>query len=1202
MKHNIHEALATFSAKSLYDASAGLLHVLGYKSEKDAKAIPMPSLGDEVLECVGLFQITDEEVGGIQGGKFDDKEIYSFLFVAVALKKEHYSKTQLRKITHDINLCFSVPVIVLFSYGGMVTLSIIDFRLNKKDGTKDVLGKVTSIKDISTCKPHRAHIDILYDLSLREISKKYKAKNFAQLHHAWQKTLSLSGLSEDFYKKFIEHFEAISQSVEDCHSVTSIEAHDFTLLFAIRTIFLSFVQKRGWIGEDDVFLQTFLKAYKTTNVQEKFYSHWLSVLFFEALNQPPGTNFSSRGFSKEIETVLNMSPYLNGGLFQKKSFDKLGLCISDAMVENFFEFLEGYKFTLQENTPLDVDIDLTPEFLGIIFERLVNKADGAIYTDRLEVELMCKLSLLSWLEQQTTLSHADISHLLFMHQSDHLTKESLTTILKMLESVCVCDPAVGSGAFPLGMLEVIDGVEQTLREAIGDEDFLMDGFDRKKRIIQNTLYGVEVKEWAVWITQLRLWLRLFIDAPDALKESFEPILPSLDFKIRQGDSLVQKIGSKAFPLSGHAQLSPVTKAKVTKLKHLKIDYFKNRIKDYSIVKRAENELFRDILNEEIEAKKASRKQLTQSKTQEPSLFGGMEQKTIHLFEDELKAIDQEIKELISEKESLKDEHPLIWNIEFAEVFADKGGFDIVIGNPPYVRQEAISDPLGKMKIRNEKDEEVDDNKGYKNALMEMASLDFPDFFRGKNMPSGRSDLSLYFYIRGLRLLNKKGKLCYICTNSWLDVDYGAKLQELLLNYAPLEQIIDNHAKRSFESADVNTIISLIGAPMKKVSDKHLARFIAFKKPFEEIDYHRCFTAILNQKETMAEDDFRVYCTSNAELFASGYEGDEEGIGAGGNYAGEKWGGKFLRAPEIFFTIVQKGKDKLVKLGDIADVRRGFTTGANDFFYLDKKALAQWEIEEEFLRPVVTSSTECNEIAVDETVLPYKAFMCYKSKKELIGTQALKYIKYGENKEIEIKKGKDKDSKIIGYHNIQSTKNRKNWYSLPLQKKADFVALRFRDLRNWSPIVQGNFGIGDTVFIGSFNDVNLAFNGNLILNSTMNVFISEIMGRINLGDGLLTTYGSEIKKFILVNPKIIDFSLFDFDTFSKRKIESIFIECGIDPYSDIPIEEQIPKPLPDRAQLDTIVFDALNLNNDERIQLYRSVCRLVWNRISKAKSV
>ena len=131
------------------------------------------------------------------------------------------------------------------------------------------------------------------------------------------------------------------------------------------------------------------------------------------------------------------------------------------------------------------------------------------------------------------------------------------------------------------------------------------------------------------------------------------------------------------------------------------------------------------------------------------------------------------------------------------------------------------------------------------------------------------------------------------------------------------------------------------------------------------------------------------------------------------YTGDKWGGKYLRAPDIYWTILEKGKGKLVRLGDVAEVRRGFTTGANEFFYLDDEDIRQWEIEEEFLKPVIKSPRECKSILIDPSQLKFKLFMCHKDEAALKGTAALKYIEDGESR---------------GFNQRPSCSGRARWWS------------------------------------------------------------------------------------------------------------------------------------------------------------------------------
>jgi len=359
--------------------------------------------------------------------------------------------------------------------------------------------------------------------------------------------------------------------------------------------------------------------------------------------------------------------------------------------------------------------------------------------------------------------------------------------------------------------------------------------------------------------------------------------------------------------------------------------------------------------------------------------------------------------------------PFIWRIDFPEIFVERGGFDLVIGNPPYVAQEEIEDPL-----RN-----IEDNKKYKELLRQMVNQDFPKDVP-ENVINGKSDLYTFFYIRGLRLLNDKGILTFICSNSWLDVEFGAWLQKFLLERCQIYFIIDNLAKRVFREAGINTIISLMGARQKIVRADDLIRFAAFKLPFENSLYTENFLTIEESTNRIDFDDLRVNPVRRDTLSHEGWENSKEN-----KYKGSKWGGIYIKAPNIFFTIMEKAKDKLVKLGDIADVKFGIKTGADEFFYIPKSN--PLGIEKEFLKPVIKSPRECKSILINPDELGLWLFVCPHEKHEIKGTNALKYIEMGESAKKYIKQGKYQGSYIIGIHNVSSVQGRKNWYDLGIRE-------------------------------------------------------------------------------------------------------------------------------------------------------------------------
>lgn len=1020
-------------------------------------------------------------------------------------------------------------------------------------------------------------------------------------------TFSLEAISDEFYKEFESKFNEIAEKVQGTEDKDL--AKDFALLFTIRTIFIGFVQKKGWLGGNLRFLQDFWAEYQSTGASRSFYKEWLEPLFFEALNSPPGrkVSYGHAPFSQKTQDILQMAPYLNGELFKRKrGVDDQGLWLPDGVIGAFFDFLFEYNFTVEENELYDEELELNPEFLGIIFERITNKEQGAVYTPRVEVDLMCRLTLVKWLEQTTSIQKEDLYHLFFreagtgqefdeyQRQGDFSPAE-IRTLTKQLESVTVCDPAAGSGAFEVGMLQVLDQVLENLYSRNNSPADLKaqapSAFDRKKAIIANSLYGVEVKRWAVWINHLRLWLTLFVDMPDKFKDSQTPLLPNLTFKVRTGDSLVQRIGSKTFPVHGHASLPFAIRRQITELKKKKRDFFYNQSNDYRPIEQEELSVFRAILDAEIESRKAEIRKLLTPTSQQLDIFEDNHptQQDLDLVQATQKAqreaLEAEIAELEAQKRNLKDERPFIWAIEFAEIFFDQGGFDLIIGNPPYVRQESISDPNGRLS-----------SKDYKAALEEMVRLDFPEYFAKSNArldefkkgrkPDGRSDLYTYFYIRSLRLLNPRGVHVFICSNSWLDVGYGGWLQEFFLRKAPLYLVIDNHAKRSFERADVNTIISVAGAPEREVPSEHVVRFVAFKRSFEEAAFSDNFIAIERALDIARTEDYRVVPLSAVELLREGSEDGEKELQTAGQYEGNKWGGKYLRAPDILLDILTNQKVSLKKLGVVANIRYGFKSGATKFFFIDEQTKSSYNLNGHTI-PILTSSKEITGRRIVPDNFEYELLVFSSNK---LGVRQKQYIQEGERKK---------------YHKRSSLESNNPWYQIQERNlyKTKIVLLQFFDKRFFTPVSEFPIVISNS-FWGVYGVRELTINQLILfLNSVIYFSQLELFGRCNMGEGVLTVYGEDLKQILIPwNLTKIDISAHIIQNYLSNESKDIFTECGIDPNSEIPIAEQDPQPLPDRKALDDIVFDALGLTEDERKEVYRAVCQLVWDRISKAKSV
>ena len=453
-----------------------------------------------------------------------------------------------------------------------------------------------------------------------------------------------------------------------------------------------------------------------------------------------------------------------------------------------------------------------------------------------------------------------------------------------------------------------------------------------------------------------------------------------------------------------------------------------------------------------------------------------------------------------------------WRIEFAEVFAN-GAFDVVIANPPYVRQEKIKPA------------------SYKSDLLKAFSSGVVS----------RSDLYCYFYVRALQLLKERGVHVFVCSNSWLDVGYGAKLQEHLLKNGHVLAIYESAVERQFSTAQINTVVSMIQKTAAGNADE--SRFVQLRERFE--------AAIAPGGER------REIVMRRADLMAAGKSGSK--------FVGDKWGGKYLRAPDIYHHVLDKCAGQLKRLGDIATVKRGITTGANDFFYLNPERIEQWDIEDRFLRPVMTSPQESRSILVDLATLRHRLFMCHEDKEELTGTGALAYIEWGETQ---------------GYHQRRSVASRRRWYDLGERDIADLVFNRRIDTTSRTFLPNGSLLVSDTLY-EIHNIVSQQSQVCTAMNSSLFQLTINTEGRVNFGAGVMEAEVYEMKHHQILNPRLL-----------PKMDAGIFSTMDWD----------VLKPSPARRQIDDAVFDALGLTAGEREAVYEGVSELVTNRKRRARSV
>jgi hypothetical protein len=280
------------------------------------------------------------------------------------------------------------------------------------------------------------------------------------------------------------------------------------------------------------------------------------------------------------------------------------------------------------------------------------------------------------------------------------------------------------------------------------------------------------------------------------------------------------------------------------------------------------------------------------------------------------------------------------------------------------------------------------------------------------------------------------------------------------------------------------------------------------------------------------------------------------------------------------------------------VRRGITTGANDFFYLSvvedlgKELLkcsnnAGWEglIERKYLVPAMKSPKESSSLFVDPAKAKVVIFSCNESKEDLAGTTDLSYIDWGEHHEVEIGK-----KKLKGYHQTQTVKARKRWWAL-----GEIVPAKYNF--NYLISTVGKTYLGNILVSDNFHEIHTKENAGVYLNSTIFFLFQNVIGRANFGGGVMKIQTYELKSLPYIETDCSDDEVKGIDS-----VTDIFKELGLDAESDVPFESQEPKPLQHRAKLDEMIFDELGLTSEDRKDVYRGVCRLIWNRLNKAKSV
>lgn len=917
----IQTSFAAFSGQPLREAATGLLGTLGYRSDRtvnlgnstppvfldfvrthaansgfsEAKALCADWKSADLL-----FQLTDEELSG-HASLFKETSVnagllQSYLFFAIELAGGDYARSKLTGMARQINRVFPMPVMVLIKHltekKPVLSIAVINRRQSKRDAAKDVLGKVTIIRDISLVEPHRGHLDILASFAISNLvhPQRLPINNFDTLHAAWEEIFNVELLNKRFYRELASwYFWALPQVEFPADIEKDDEKRRATGLIRLLTrfIFCWFLKEKGLIPER-LFVEAELKnILKDLSADASTYNEAiLQNLFFATLNQRMGKDKNGkpfRAFAKDegfrrnratygVDTLYRYEehfrdpaaaldhfasvPFLNGGLFEcldrteegtgRKLYldgfsrnkkkrptvpnrlffgseheEDLSEAYGDTKrkrvkVRGLLRILHSYKFTIFENTPIDQEIALDPELLGKVFENLLasyneetkttaRKQTGSFYTPRPIVEYMVDESLKAHLTgalTQAGISEKDAQaglDILFAYtEREHPFRErEVAALLDAIHTCKILDPACGSGAFPMGMLQKLvyiihkldpdnarwkqlqidaaaripDPSSRDAAIAVIERDFAdnEDDYGRKLYLIENCLYGVDIQPMAIQISKLRFFISLVCDQrTNRSKKENHGIrpLPNLETKFVAADTLIGLEMENQFELFA----SPKVKALESELQRVRHDHFAATTRQRKLALQKRDKELRDALTKELEQ----------------GTFGDRETSR------ELAAWNP-----YDPQQSAEFFEPL-WM--FDQSLAD--GFDILVGNPPYISVERFAGT----------------------PIQAKWQATFATY-------AARGDVYCFFYERGIDLLRKGGTLIYITSNKWMRAGYGKNLRELFITKVRIDEILDFGGVLVFNSATVDTCTLRLSknAPQKKFPSSYMRSTFAFDR-------------------------------------------------------------------------------------------------------------------------------------------------------------------------------------------------------------------------------------------------------------------------------------------------------------------------------------------------------------------------------------
>lgn len=601
---------------------------------------------------------------------------------------------------------------------------------------------------------------------------------------------SVERLNKEFFAGYKAQYSKFLKQLSDTK-----QNRDYVKKLLGRLVFLQFLQKKGWMGVpvsrvdwedgDKNYLSHLIERYEGN---DRLLSDVLEYLFFNTLNEKREGDIADARLGENIKI-----PYLNGGLFEKDSIDKLDIDFPYSNFKELMDFFAMYNFTIDENDPDDSEVGIDPEMLGHIFENLLedNKDKGAFYTPKEIVQYMCRQSVIQYLKAHTDSNfHPAVESLISFRKVNEIfqEKENALKIYNLLKSIKVCDPAIGSGAFPMGILNVLFHVRQLLYGFTRDKHTFSHA-EVKREIIQENIFGVDIEQGAVDIARLRFWLALVVD------EEIPQPLPNLDYKIVCGDSLLNRNPLDAPIMNVFAEYNKnkgdEDKITLSKYQALIRDYLNtsdHTVKDrYKILISEIKSYFKTELEDKMRFYTREEKKLINKYFMYLDVSSNMK----NLFDDrkdEKELSSKAKKELDKIRKAIESKsqyantvkydklykNAFEWRYEFPSLLDDNGdfkGFDLVIGNPPYLRIQGIREV----------------NPDFADELVEKYKS-----------ATGSFDLYVTFVERGLQIINGSGIVNYIMPVKWTNSAFGKGLRELVSNKT--SQIISFGAYQVFNAS------------------------------------------------------------------------------------------------------------------------------------------------------------------------------------------------------------------------------------------------------------------------------------------------------------------------------------------------------------------------------------------------------------------